>query len=89
MQLTINTNTVAKAYEKLTEMGLIESRKGLGLFVSNRRQLLSDEERTQRLHVAVDEFVTNIIDLDFNRDEIISHLEHKMAQLVPEAPEND
>ena len=40
-QLTINPNTVAKAYAELTAEGWLESRPGLGLFVATPRQRLS------------------------------------------------
>jgi DNA-binding transcriptional regulator YhcF (GntR family) len=89
MQLTVNTNTVAKAYEKLSGMGLIESRKGLGLFVAPRRQLLSDEERERRLQQAVNEFVTATIDLDFSSDEVIRQIEKKLSQLASKDLKND
>ena len=34
-QLTINPNTVAKAYAELTAEGWLESRQGLGLYVAH------------------------------------------------------
>ena len=45
-QLTINPNTVAKAYAELTTEGWLEPRQGMGLYVSAPRQRLSDDERT-------------------------------------------
>ncbi len=54
MQLTVNTNTVAKAYTELLSNGLVESRNGLGLFVIQPKQILSDQERQQRLEKAVE-----------------------------------
>ena len=45
LQLGINANTVAKAYSELTSQGLIESRKGLGLFVTETKQMLSEQEQ--------------------------------------------
>ena len=40
-QLTINPNTVAKAYAELTGDGWLEARQGLGLYVATPRQRLS------------------------------------------------
>jgi GntR family transcriptional regulator len=37
-QLTVNPNTVAKAYAELTAEGWVESRQGLGLYVATPRQ---------------------------------------------------
>ncbi len=36
LELTVNPNTVQRAYEKLEREGLIHARKGLGMFVSGR-----------------------------------------------------
>ena len=63
-QLTINPNTVAKAYAELANKGLVESRKGLGLFVAEPRQILSDDEKEQLLTRAIESFINNTLDLD-------------------------
>ena len=52
-QLTVNPNTVAKAYAELTAEGWVESRQGLGLYVATPRQRLSDAERSRRLDEAI------------------------------------
>ena len=56
-QLTINPNTVAKAYAELAAEGWLESRQGLGLYVAPPRQRLSDDERDRRLDEAIQRFV--------------------------------
>lgn len=47
--LIINPNTVARAYQELIRDGVLESRAGRGVFVSERRQVFSDAERARRL----------------------------------------
>jgi GntR family transcriptional regulator len=47
--LIINPNTVARAYQELIRDGVLESRTGRGVFVSERRQVFSDAERARRL----------------------------------------
>jgi GntR family transcriptional regulator len=64
-QLTINPNTVAKAYSELANEGWLDARQGLGLFVAEPRQRLSDSERERRLALAVEAFTADIIGLDF------------------------
>ena len=64
-QLTINPNTVAKAYSELANEGWLDSCQGLGLFVAVPRQRLSDAERERRLALAVDTFAADVIGLDF------------------------
>jgi len=64
-QLTINPNTVAKAYAELTTEGWLESRAGVGLYVAPTRQRLSESERERRLDDAVQRFVHDVVALDF------------------------
>ena len=81
MQLMINPNTVAKAYAELSNQGLIESKKGLGLFVSKNRQMLSDDERSQQLAKAVDAFINETVHLNYSDDEIVSVLKNKLTDI--------
>src|SRR6267154_6110605 len=50
--LVINPNTVARAYQELIRDGVLESRAGRGVFVSERRQVFADAERVRRLQQA-------------------------------------
>ncbi len=85
MQLTVNTNTVAKAYQELTSLGLVEAQAGRGLFVAPKRQLYSDDERDRRLNDALDVFVTEVLGLDYSDREILSRLTQKLAEINPKA----
>lgn len=81
MQLTINPNTVGRAYSQLTQEGLIESRKGVGVFVLEPRQQLSDPERQRRLDEAAQQFVNAVISLGFEPEEILDHLAKELSLL--------
>lgn len=81
MQLTINPNTVSRAYNQLTQEGLIESRKGVGVFVLEPRQQLSDPERHRRLDEATHRFVNAVVSLGFEPEEILDHLARELACL--------
>lgn len=69
-QLSINPNTVSKAYAELTTEGWLESRQGLGLFVAAPRQRLSDAERERRLEDAVDRFMHDVVPLDYAPEDV-------------------
>jgi GntR family transcriptional regulator len=74
-QLTINANTVAKAYAELAAEGRIEARPGLGLFVAAARQRLSTAEREHRFDDAVRRFVHEVVALDYSPREVKARLE--------------
>ena len=79
-QLSINPNTVAKAYAELNAEGWLHSRAGLGLFVAPQRQRLSEDERTRRLDEAVDRFVSDVIGLDFPPETVLERVADDLSR---------
>lgn len=82
-QLTINPNTVAKAYAELASEGWLEARQGLGLFVAAQRQRLSEGERERRLDDAIGRFINDVIPLDYPPGEVQARIAHAFQQLAP------
>jgi GntR family transcriptional regulator len=82
-QLSINPNTVAKAYNELALEGWVESRAGLGLFVLQPRQMLSDPERERRLGEAVDRFTGDVIGLGYSNAELLDRVAAELADCLP------
>jgi GntR family transcriptional regulator len=78
-QLSINPNTVAKAYAELTAEGWLHARAGMGLFVAEQRQRLSDAERERRLDEAVDRFVGDVIGLDYPADAVLDRVAGELS----------
>lgn len=78
-QLSINPNTVAKAYAELTAEGWLHARAGMGLFVAEQRQRLSDAERARRLDEAVDRFVGDVIGLDYPSDAVLDRVAGELS----------
>ncbi|WP_350016281.1 GntR family transcriptional regulator [Rhodanobacter sp. IGA1.0] len=82
-QLTINPNTVAKAYAELTGDGWLESRQGLGLYVATPRRRLSNAERDRRMDDAVQNFVHEVAALDYPPERALGRLERALRVLAP------
>lgn len=81
MQLNVNANTVAKAYNELSSQGLVESRQGLGLFVAPQRQRLSQSEQRNKLNTAVANLVNEAAYLDFTEAEILAAVSSALGEL--------
>jgi GntR family transcriptional regulator len=81
-QLSINPNTVAKAYAELTADGWLLARAGMGLFVAEQRQRLSGAERERRLDAAVDRFVSDIIGLDYPATVVLDRVANELSQFT-------
>ena len=87
--LTVNPNTVARAYQDLVREGFAETRSGIGLFVCERQPALTREERTRRLGQAVEDLFHDALALDCSLAEVQALLEKKWRELParPDDPE--
>lgn len=87
MQLTVNPNTIAKAYAELTAQGLLDARQGLGLFIAAPKQLLSREERSKRLRAAVQRLVNDVAHLHYSDEEVLRMLATELGRIrtIPKA----
>lgn len=78
-QLSLNHNTVARAYNDLAAEGWLDARHGLGLFVAAQRQRLSETERQRRLERAVQSFAAEVIGLGYPVETILREVETTIA----------
>jgi GntR family transcriptional regulator len=80
-ELVINPNTVARSYQELIREGILESRSGRGVFVSERRQVFSDGERARRLGHSAEQLCHEAILLGSGLPEVRGILEAKWKEL--------
>ena len=65
----INPNTVAKAYQRLAEAGVVESRRGEGTFVAARPKAMPATERTRSLREGALRYASLAVNLGAGRGE--------------------
>ena len=70
-QLTVNPNTVARAYLELEHAGIVTKRHGSGTYVSDTREPLSQREKTKILARRVDALLTEARHLDVDLNEVV------------------
>lgn len=71
----INHLTVAKAYQELVDDGLLEKRRGLGMFVvDGARQSLLHNEQKKFIDKELPEFATRVRQLGLDIDSIAQQL---------------
>ena len=68
----INPNTVAKAYQRLVEAGVLETRRGEGTFVAERPPSIPAAERTRALREGATRYASLAVDLGATRGEAAS-----------------
>ena len=70
----INPNTVAKAYQRLAEEGVVETRRGEGTFVAARPPAMPAAERTRTLREGALRYASLAVNLGAGRSEAASVL---------------
>lgn len=71
----INPNTVAKAYQRLAEAGVVESRRGEGTFVAERPPAMPPAERARVLREGATRLATLAVNLGATQAEAVSALQ--------------
>jgi GntR family transcriptional regulator len=71
----INPNTVAKAYQRLAEAGILETRRGEGTFVAERPPSMPAAERARLLCEGATRLATLAVNLGSTRAEAVAALQ--------------
>ena len=75
VDLRINANTVAKVYGELERKGIVETRRGVGTFISARRpEARAARHREEHLRDFADRFIAEAGALGFSLDDLVDHL---------------
>ena len=77
----INHLTVGKAYQELVDAGLLEKRRGLGMFVTaGARNALTDDEQERFLVEEVPAFAERVRLLGLEMQEVVNQLLDKESE---------
>lgn len=77
VDLSINPNTVSRAYTELELTGLVETQMGSGTFVGNRLVKPDDVEQRRMLDQLCQEFLSRASTLGFTLDDVLQNLEQR------------
>jgi len=78
VELRVNANTVAKVYAELERSGILETRRGVGTFVSARHLAASHhEEHEKHLTELVDRFLEEAGAMGFSLDDLLDQLQSR------------
>lgn len=71
----INHLTVSKAYQELVDEGLVEKKRGLGMFViEGAREKILSAEKEKFLNIELPQLIQRIVQLGISKDELIEHI---------------
>jgi len=70
VQLEVNPNTVAKAYLELQNLGLLDTKQGIGTFVSENQAAENDKLKDENLQSLIGKYLVDLINLGYTKEEI-------------------
>ena len=77
VDLSINPNTVSRAYTELELTGLVETQMGSGTFVGSRQVMPDDVERRRILDQLCQEFLSRASTHGFTLDDVVQNLDQR------------
>lgn len=83
-QLTVNPNTVARAYLELEHAGIVTKRHGSGTYVSELRSSVPQREKTKILNRRVDALLTEARHLEVELSDVIKLVRERDALMKEE-----
>lgn len=86
-RLTINPNTVARAYRELEVAGVVEKRRTAGTYVSAAGSPLARRERMKILTERIDALLAEARQLGIRTDEVVELLRRRDGILQPDREE--
>lgn len=84
-QLTINPNTVARAYLELERAGIVTKRHGSGTYVADSPPTVPQREKTKILGRRVDGLLAEAKQLDVDVGEVIKLVRERASVMAGEA----
>ena len=81
-ELVINPNTVARAYTRLEQAGLVTTKTGSGTFVSDPRLRSSDAADINILNERMDTFITRGLNLGIDSSGLIEMFRNRLDRFV-------
>ena len=84
--LTVNPNTVAKAYQLLEREGIVVSRKGIGTFVADGEVSITSQERKAVISEKLDRVLVEAGNLRLKRGQVEEIFRERLAELFSSDP---
>ena len=81
VDLSINPNTVVRAYRELEIRGVLETQQGTGTFVSHQKVRRDEVEHRRQLDQLVSEFVSRAGSAGFTLEELLEQLHDRQSNV--------
>lgn len=80
LSLTVNPNTISRAYQELERDGIIVTQRGRGTFIAEADQRLTKQARLRMLEQTVDRLLVEAYHLRISKLELLQLIEERSRQ---------
>lgn len=80
VDLKVNANTVSRVYIALERDGILETKRGVGTFISDTPAEQHDPQREKRLHDLTDRFLADASAIGFTSREVSKYLARRLKE---------
>lgn len=80
VDLSVNPNTVSRAYNELELTGLVETQMGSGTYIGNKRVERDEVEQRRMLEQICQEFLSRASSHGFTLDDILDNLRQRQSR---------
>ena len=80
VDLSVNPNTVSRAYNELELTGLVETHMGSGTYIGNKRVERDEVEQRRMLEQICQEFLSRASSHGFTLDDILDNLRQRQTR---------
>lgn len=89
MELQVNPNTVVKAYSELEHGQVIETRRGTGTYVSDKKIEISRDGKMEIITKLAERLAVEAVQLDMERQELLEIVEEILARFYEAEAEGE
>jgi GntR family transcriptional regulator len=79
IQSGVNPNTIQRSYAEMERMGVVETKRGQGTFVTERKTIVDELKQTMQTEV-IGQFIKNMEELGITKQQIIAALQEYLKE---------
>jgi len=78
IQTGVNPNTIQRTYSEMERMGIVETRRGQGTFITENKEILAELKIRLQTDI-IKSFVKSMKDIGFSKEEIVLGLQDYLS----------
>ncbi|MGV3465970.1 MAG: GntR family transcriptional regulator [Heyndrickxia sp.] len=78
IQTGVNPNTIQRTYSEMERMGIVETRRGQGTFITENKEILAELKIRLQTDI-IESFVKSMKDIGFSKKEIMRGLQDYLS----------